>query len=716
MQWQDLEVWRRQRPYVGAELRKDAPEHLARLGLATSFVLVVGMAEGARVSALKGDVEFPIRYAIYNAIPSFVGGKVPAANVASAMASAPPLRACPRAAAHAANLRALRTAVAGYTVLSIVYQVTLAGDRGTQAYQQAVAEGYEVPSMATAALTSGSSDGSTPTSVGGVVRLCGAQGLEPALVAAAVGRGGYRTPVLPVVISSGAPAQKRHTSSISMSNEVSSDLAASSLPEGALAAISKHSPRPCYYRIDRERLFSREAWQPVAAEMAAAGARSRSRGEIVVVVEADSLSSDTPQTLLSPPVKSAAIVGSRGGDGSGNSGGLGEDQAVWALAMLRRALEEKRERESGRVASVLLAERRLVDVEGSSTVSIDARSALLLSVLSWAQQCAAEAAARGQEDLASLGLDSGAPPRGDGTAASSAEAPGAPVVPEGDSGESQTAKQLVEVQATAVETTLSADTVSDAYFSGDEPQADGNAGGETTEAGDPLAPPPASTAAKVLGVLENMGRGVRVAVAPFGQLRSTVGRSLSAVYCWVEKSRRRASVPGKRAATATSPTLFYDTDDDQSFEWLAVQMLKAGWIVKRTSSGRPQREDIVGVPVLVHHCSDEKTLTAAAGYLSPGTDINGPPVCAVVHSWDCGVEARRLLVGARAGTGAEAGGSAAPTVPVEVICTAEVGEDLFQFARWQLLSGATPEQVQKVLDDLFGALYGTGDLTSQLES
>lgn len=48
---------------------------------------------------------------------------MPASSVASAMASAPPLRACPRAAAHAANLRALRTAVAGYTVLSIVFQV-----------------------------------------------------------------------------------------------------------------------------------------------------------------------------------------------------------------------------------------------------------------------------------------------------------------------------------------------------------------------------------------------------------------------------------------------------------------------------------------------------------------------------------------------------------------------------------------------------------------
>ncbi|CAB1106706.1 unnamed protein product [Ectocarpus sp. CCAP 1310/34] len=123
MAWRDVEVWRRQRPYVNAEIRKDAPDHLARLGLATSFVFVVGMAEGATVSTVKGDLKFPTRYAIYNTIPSFVGGKVPASSVASAMATPPPVRACPRAAAHAANLRALRTAVAGYTVLSVVFQV-----------------------------------------------------------------------------------------------------------------------------------------------------------------------------------------------------------------------------------------------------------------------------------------------------------------------------------------------------------------------------------------------------------------------------------------------------------------------------------------------------------------------------------------------------------------------------------------------------------------
>ena len=63
------------------------------------------------------------RYAVYNVFPSFVGGKVPPSSVASTMATPPPLRSCPRAAAHATNLRALRTAVAGCTVLSILFQV-----------------------------------------------------------------------------------------------------------------------------------------------------------------------------------------------------------------------------------------------------------------------------------------------------------------------------------------------------------------------------------------------------------------------------------------------------------------------------------------------------------------------------------------------------------------------------------------------------------------
>ncbi|CAN0055843.1 unnamed protein product [Ectocarpus sp. 13 AM-2016] len=130
-------------------------------------------------------------------------------------------------------------------------------------------------------------------------------------------------------------------------------------------------------------------------------------------------------------------------------------------------------------------------------------------------------------------------------------------------------------------------------------------------------------------------------------------------------------------------------------------MLKVGWTVEQQTSERLRNE--AGVPVLVHSCSDEKTLTAAAGHVVKGANGN---VCAVVHSWDCGVEARRLLVEARE-TAPPDEGRAARQPSVEVICTAEVGEDLFQFVRWQLLSGATTEQVQQGLDDLFGAFYET---------
>ena len=53
-------------------------------------------------------------------------------------------------------------------------------------------------------------------------------------------------------------------------------------------------------------------------------------------------------------------------------------------------------------------------------------------------------------------------------------------------------------------------------------------------------------------------------------------------------------------------------------------------------------------------------------------------MCAVVHRWDCGAEAKRLFLGNRGTHTAPAAGRDASTA---VICTAEVGEDLFQFVR-----------------------------------
>lgn len=40
--------------------------------------------------------------------------------------------------------------------------------------------------------------------------------------------------------------------------------------------------------------------------------------------------------------------------------------------------------------------------------------------------------------------------------------------------------------------------------------------------------------------------------------------------------------------------------------------------MKRAASERAPKEAASGVPVLVHRCSDERTLTAAAGFSSPG--------------------------------------------------------------------------------------------------
>lgn len=157
-------------------------------------------------------------------------------------------------------------------------------------------------------------------------------------------------------------------------------------------------------------------------------------------------------------------------------------------------------------------------------------------------------------------------------------------------------------------------------------------------------------------------------------------------------------------------------------------MLKRGWTVRRAAdpcvvankSKRRQEGSIPAIPVLVHRCTEERTLSAAAAHLARGTDgevwcvldyfcrnettvVNtqisrvmglvhpspparpdipvtdrntGPPLCLMVHHWDCGVEARRLLLERKS-----------PSMEmrrrglVEVICTAEVGEDLFQYVR-----------------------------------
>lgn len=378
--------------------------------------------------------------------------------------------------------------------------------------------------------------------VGGVVRLCGARGLEPAL--GMTRRGGFGKRVLPVVITGRAPGPAR----------ASGSARPASLPDGALAAVAECSPRPCYYRIDPERLFCREAWQPVASAIAeAVSLRGR---QMLLVIEADTLSSDLPQALLAHPGQVPPTQ--RTGDGgSEDSGRLGADQAVWGLAMLRKALEEGERR--GRVASVVLAETRVACLE-ESTVIIDARAALLLSILSWAQQCAGETVANaGGEPVEDIASDDGAGVIETVTAAS-------------------TRGGGVERKSLALEA-RSAVASSSSRPIAEESKVDD--GAETENAGESASVESAqetSAASRVLGVLEQMGRGVRVVIAPDGRLRSTINRSLGFLSNWLEKRRLVGAGGG------ISRVLVYDTDDDDSFRWLATQVTATVGSLERTFS------------------------------------------------------------------------------------------------------------------------------------
>lgn len=401
------------------------------------------------------------------------------------------------------------------------------------------------------------------------MRLCGDRGLEPALVAPVAGRGGYRTPILPVVVSGGGFGQQG-------GGWRSSGPASSFLPEGALSAVAKVSPRPCYYRIGGDRVFCREAWQPVVSALTEAGATPESR-DIVLVMEADAVSSDAPQTLMSAPLEV------KGGEGR-----LGEDQAVWGLAMLRRALEERRrERGAGRVASVLLAERRLVDAEGSTatTVSIDARAALLLSVLSWAEQC------QGDDALA----DEASASPGDSVSSADGEAVDRVAEPTASAADRDPAGSSTAAAVADVLDTTEGSAVPDEESKADTAAAAADEEEGTTDidgaaaarADDDEQAPSASTAARVLVVLERMGRGVRVAAAPFGHVRSAIGRSLGAISAWLVEKGRRPTIPD----AARNRVLVYDTDDDESFRWLAVKVIRS-----------IERDAVVAQMVLPNQC------------------------------------------------------------------------------------------------------------------
>ena len=360
---------------------------------------------------------------------------------------------------------------------------------------------------------------------GAVVRLCGVLGLESALAAAR--QDGYRTPVLPVVIAHGADRISTKSKTKSRSS--------ASLPEGALAAVAKRSPRPCYYRIDAGKLFCRKAWRPVASKIASS--TRLKGGDIVLVLEADTLSSEVPQSLLARPVdtKFEGVSDFEGG----MSEHFGADEAIWGLTMLRRGLEEDEGRGDG-VAGVVLAGTRLADFE-ESIVSIDARAALLLSVLAWAEQCAAEVA----------GAPDAPPPLEDQMAV-------------------KTTASCSSNGGDRNSTALNADDVpaSDEPGASAKTKKSGDADSEATETDQGVVRGDIETfgiLARVLGTLERVGFGVRSVVAPVGRLLFAVGRVTSAVCGWL--GRKKTVTGGER-----SRVFLYDTDDESSFKWLAAQV------------------------------------------------------------------------------------------------------------------------------------------------
>lgn len=306
------------------------------------------------------------------------------------------------------------------------------------------------------------------------------------------------------------------------------------LPEGGLSAVAKRLPQPCYFRVDPKKLFCREAWRPVTAKFSDS---ARLRGKIEVVLEADTLSSGVPQSLLACPP--ADMDNSRECE-NGWSGHLSADQAIWGLNMLRTGLED-----SGRgdgVAGVVLSGTRLADL-GDSVVSIDARAALLLSVVSWAEQCAAKVmdasnvpSSEGDPTAAVNTVDKKYSSLGNG------ESPALSAVLDVSSPDHRAKGQL---ETSRVDGEMETAKAPEAFLT------------EDPEAYDIVS--------RIFGALERVGRGVRTFVAPEGQLRSAINRCTSTVYSWLEK--RKIITAG-----GTNRVFLYDTDDDNSFKWLAAQV------------------------------------------------------------------------------------------------------------------------------------------------
>lgn len=337
---------------------------------------------------------------------------------------------------------------------------------------------------------------------------------------------GLKTAFLPVVVAG-----------------VDSNSGMSWLPEGALAAIASYSSNPAYFRVDSRRLFSPEAWRPVTRRLKECADSCNQ----FVLLEADTLSSETPQALLMEaaraPTDTMVSAGEHGSTRGRGRGHLTVDQASWALAMLHGALQDKEEHDGGgglSIPSVILAGSRRSRGEEESTVEIDARAALLLSVLTWVQQCEEFVAAQR-----------------DGYAIGGAELGGVEDVT--DEGTAWRGATVVSA-ASNVSTTSTVVVEDSAPNNVSTGSRTDHTASESTESG-------SHTVTPILRVLETMGRGVRHTVSATRHFPSTITRPFGVLSSWFS---RLGGASGR--STGRGKVLLYDTDSEESFFWVTAQV------------------------------------------------------------------------------------------------------------------------------------------------
>lgn len=386
------------------------------------------------------------------------------------------------------------------------------------------------------------------------MRLCGIHGLEAALRAAWRGAGverPCRASILPVLISS---------ADAGMEGGVEGGSSSSSSGDG-VAAARECRLHPRFFRVDPRRLLSRQTWQPlargltVALESNSIGSSERDgSGEssgAALVIEADTLSSQHPEALLGVDAEARTAKRDLRGEGMPFSRGvqLEVDQALWSVTALRKALEETgRSRE---VTGVILAGARFKS-GADSTVIIDARAALLASILAWTQHCPTRAPNREREkrdDADVSGAGSSAPDDSIGTE-SSVEAETGGLVVSGREGSGPGAVDAGVSTREKEEEELSTEA------DGASPDDEGLSRSES-----------------LLVALERTGSRTRELLTPGEQMRSAVVDALRAASEWFVKL-----LPGQAVGAAmttrdgSSRILVYDTDDEPSFLWLAEQV------------------------------------------------------------------------------------------------------------------------------------------------